>query len=110
RVHRGREKAPLVERVEPGEGAEARSAGRLDCVAQPLHDPLGRSERDPRVGVRPSPLLHSRTLRPGPAGHPGAEALVTDCYLVRNGVSYGFASAKRSARAVSNFATDCYLL
>ena len=47
RVHRGREQAAIVERVEAGEGAEALRAGRLDRRAQPLDDRVRGRERDP---------------------------------------------------------------
>ena len=45
-VGRGREQAPVVERVEARERAEARRARRLDGGAQPLDDRVGGRERD----------------------------------------------------------------
>ena len=46
-VGRGGEQALGVERMQPGERAEARRAGRLDRCAQALDDRVGRRERDP---------------------------------------------------------------
>ena len=69
RVGRGGEQAVLVERVEPGEGAEPARAGRLDGGAQPLDDPCGRRKRDPGGGVRPV-VAHAASLRPAPERQP----------------------------------------
>ena len=50
-VGRGCEQALVVERVQAGERAEARRAGRLDGRAQPLDDRAGGRERDSGGGV-----------------------------------------------------------
>ncbi len=51
-VHRGRQQAALVERVEPGERAEPLGSGRFDGRPQPLDDRLGCRERDAGPLVR----------------------------------------------------------
>ena len=60
-VGRGGEQAPVVERVEAGEGAEARRPGRLDGRAQALDDGLALRDRDSGrlVGAR---LPHPRRV------------------------------------------------
>ena len=65
RVHRGRKEAPLVERVEPGEGPEPCRAGRLDRLAQPFDHPLGRGERNARVRICLATHRRESMTRPG---------------------------------------------
>ena len=61
---RGRgEEAPLVQRVEPREGAEPLGAGRLDRRAQPVDHRLRGGKRDPRRLVGPAPGAHGASLK-----------------------------------------------
>ena len=55
-VGRGREQAPVVERVEPGERAEAGGPGGLDGRPKPLDDRIGG--REGHSGGRVRPFLH----------------------------------------------------
>jgi uncharacterized protein (DUF2336 family) len=50
-VRRRREQPLAVERVQPGERAEAARARRLDRGPQPVDDRAGGRQRDPRGGV-----------------------------------------------------------
>ena len=61
---RGRgEEAPLVQRVEPREGAEPLGPGRLDRRAQPVDHRLRGGKRDPRRLVGPAPGAHGASLK-----------------------------------------------
>src|SRR5262249_60173749 len=61
-VGRGGEVAGLVERVEPGEVAEAGRARRLDGRAKAVDDRVRGRERAAGSGVRPGLLGHPPSL------------------------------------------------
>ncbi len=98
RVHRGGEQAPLVERIEPGEGAEARGSGRLDGRAETADDGLGGRERDARSGVRAVLRRHGRESTPPLRCVPRRSAVAR---LVRRRRNARFRCRARSRRAAA---------
>src|SRR5439155_11431454 len=65
-VSRSGKEAAIVERVKPGERAEAGGARGLDGPAQPLYDLLGLGERDPGGVIGPAlPAQRPECTTPG---------------------------------------------
>ena len=73
-VRRRGEQAPLVERIEAGEGAEAGRAGRLHRRAQPLDDALGGRQRHAGCLVRLAPRSRTESSSARRTARRGARA------------------------------------